>query len=44
MTWGKIKKIKIEDISEGMDIDTKEEYEILKRGGQNVYGRNNNEQ
>ncbi len=40
----KIKKIKIEDISEGMDIDTKEEYEILKRGGQNVYGRNNNEQ
>ena len=38
----KIKIVEIENSDEGRDIDTKEDYEMLKKGEQNVHGRNNN--
>ncbi|ALA96632.1 hypothetical protein AMK43_04765 [Leptotrichia sp. oral taxon 212] len=38
----KIRIVEIENSDEGRDIDTKEDYEILKKGEQNVHGRNNN--
>ena len=38
----KIITVEIENSDEGKDIDTKADYEILKKGEQNVHGRNNN--
>ena len=38
----KIRIVEIENSDEGRDIDTKEDYEMLKKGEQNVHGRNNN--
>ena len=38
----KIKVVEIENSDEGKDIDTKEDYEMLKKGEQDVYSRNNN--
>lgn len=38
----KIRIVKIENPDEGKDIDTKEDYEMLKKGEQDVYSRNNN--
>ena len=40
----KIKIVEIENPYEGKDIDTKEDYEMLKKGEQDVYSRNNNKQ
>ena len=40
----KIKIVEIENPDEGKDIDTKEDYEMLKKGEQDVYSRNNNKQ
>jgi molybdenum hydroxylase accessory protein, ygfJ family len=40
----KIRIVEIENSDEGRDIDTKEDYEMLKKGEQNVHGRNNNKQ
>lgn len=40
----KIRTVEIENSDEGKDIDTKEDYEMLKKGEQNVHGRNNNKQ
>ena len=38
----KIKIVKIENPYEGRDIDTKEDYEMIKKGEQYVYSGNNN--
>ena len=40
----KIRTVEIENSDEGKDIDTKEDYEMLKKGEQDVYSRNNNKQ
>ena len=40
----KIKIVEIENSDEGKDIDTKEDYDMLKKGEQDVYSRNNNKQ
>ena len=40
----KIRIVEIENSDEGRDIDTKEDYEMLKKGEQDVYSRNNNKQ